>query len=598
MWAGAGATLVFAALLCSSAAVSPHAKPVKGVAKHPHKDTHKGGEVHQQALLQASSGRCEGADSLNDECVVEENFKGKTVNEETLKDYLGDKDRSLSDVGLIDDLMVRTACCIRLESQRDEMTGGGTKGKGLSTTDLQKYLESRRLSTTGSKDQLFDSACAYLSNELIVLDRTKMTYDALKDNTATLKSLLAEMGFMSTTGSPPELITRLGTAYKNVETIQKLLGDATFSADQVTATMTSRGMKTMDGDAPLTMDKKLQQLADHLTMQSENTLLPGISEHCDMVVESGVCMAGGQKVLAGDAVPKGLVGRWTFDDAHGLDSSGESHHVKEGISSFGPGINGLGSSVKFDGSGSIEIPHTEALESQDFCLTLWLFLLTDSTGQWRTLVHKGERDHERTPTLFLEPQTRGLEFFVSTLDDSQEAGERVWSNSFVPMRRWTHIAACAENRNLRLYINGILDAENTTVATPVHNVGPMYVGNDPWRPSGGVNGYVDEMKYYTRMLQVDEIQAEAQSALGLCEPSFAELGCMGCSIDNCPKTCRSGYRMCTERDHHMCGYQIARSMGWVSTDTRIWKAEDGKDMTISSKNPPSGLCVCCQIVVA
>jgi len=35
-----------------------------------------------------------------------------------------------------------------------------------------------------------------------------------------------------------------------------------------------------------------------------------------------------------------------------------------------------------------------------------MYLLSDSTGQWRTVVHKGTRDNERTPTIFLEPQTR------------------------------------------------------------------------------------------------------------------------------------------------------------------------------------------------
>ncbi len=70
-------------------------------------------------------------------------------------------------------------------------------------------------------------------------------------------------------------------------------------------------------------------------------------------------------------------------------------------------------------SSRLEIPHSDHFASQDFCLTMWLYLLDDYNGQWRTLVHKGARDHERTPTLFLEPQTRGVEFFVSTSDTSQ-----------------------------------------------------------------------------------------------------------------------------------------------------------------------------------
>ena len=32
-------------------------------------------------------------------------------------------------------------------------------------------------------------------------------------------------------------------------------------------------------------------------------------------------------------------------------------------------------------------------------------------------------------------------------------GERLWSNSFIPMHRWTHVAAIAEGHSLRLYMH-------------------------------------------------------------------------------------------------------------------------------------------------
>jgi hypothetical protein len=230
-----------------------------------------------------------------------------------------------------------------------------------------------------------------------------------------------------------------------------------------------------------------------------------VSAHCDLVIESSMCLRGGEKIFTKDAAPRGLVGKWTFDDAYMLDHSGKANHAKE-ATTFGPGRNGRGQSASFDGQTMLEIPHTPDFEGQDFCVTYWIYLLSDSTGQWRSVLHKGARDNERTPTFFLEPQTRGIEFFVSTTDDSQPAGERLWSNTFVPLRRWTHVAGCAEGRNLRLFVNGILDAEHTTVGTPIVNHGSIFVGNDPWRPAGGIAGYVDDLSYYSRVLSVDEIQ--------------------------------------------------------------------------------------------
>ena len=55
-------------------------------------------------------------------------------------------------------------------------------------------------------------------------------------------------------------------------------------------------------------------------------------------------------------------------------------------------------------------------------------------------------------------------------------GERLWSNSFIPLHRWTHLAAVAEGHSLRLYINGLLDSENTTVGTILQNTGPLFMG--------------------------------------------------------------------------------------------------------------------------
>ena len=57
-----------------------------------------------------------------------------------------------------------------------------------------------------------------------------------------------------------------------------------------------------------------------------------------------------------------------------------------------------------------------------------------------------------------------------------------------------HLAAVAEGNSLRLYVNGLLDSENTTVGSIIQNTGPFFLGGDPWRPAGGFDGYVDEFK--------------------------------------------------------------------------------------------------------
>jgi len=310
------------------------------------------------------------------------------------------------------------------------------------------------------------------------------------------------------------------------------------------------------------------------------------------VLSSAMCLEGGDKVIAPASAARGLIMRHSFDDALMMDTSGKGHHSNSPVT-FGPGVFNAGLSAKFDGTNMLEIPHTEHMDTTDFCLTFWIYLTGDSTGQWRSIIHKGNHDHERTPSIFLEPQTRGLEMFVETTDTEMTSGERLWSNTFLPLRKWTHVASCAEGRNLRLFINGILDAENTTIGIPKFNQGPMFVGNDPWRPYGGTASYIDELRMYNRMLLVDEIQAQASTALGGVESAFVELGCMGCAVDACPMACRKGYRTCTKRDLASGGYQVARSMGWANSETRVWANEDAAE---ASDTPDSvGLCLCCRV---
>ena len=60
--------------------------------------------------------------------------------------------------------------------------------------------------------------------------------------------------------------------------------------------------------------------------------MPSRPQHCDLVAAGSLCLANGEKVLLPDAVPKGMNGRWSFDDNRGLDSSGKRNHAKNAIS--------------------------------------------------------------------------------------------------------------------------------------------------------------------------------------------------------------------------------------------------------------------------
>lgn len=495
------------------------------------------------------------------------------------------QEKGLPVAGSRGDLVKRLADCYRVESILNGAAVDNTTALGDLLTEMG---ESYAPSDTAAI--LFAKVAARINKELYLTNPERpivknVTFDAL--STATAERAL------STSGTLPILVDRLYKFVKDCDDIQEFMVGFECTVGKIEDALASKGLSKLG-----TKEELIARLADALRAgRSFSAVLD--TEMCDIVAGGSICLGGGAKVLAPNAQPKGIVGHFTFDDNKGLDYSGKANHAKE-PPAFGPGVGGKGSSAKFDGSDWVEIPDHKAMDSMDFSVTFWMYLLQDSTGQWRSVMHKGSKDHERTPTIFLEPLTRGIEFFVSTTDASQPAGERLWSNSFIPLRRWTHVAAVAEGHSLRLYINGLLDSENTTVGRTVINKGPIYLGNDPWRPSGGMSGYIDDFRYYSRSLTTDEIQGEAGHAIGGVEPNFIELGCLGCSLDNAMATCRRGYHLCNTRDLYAGGYFAARAMGWATSNSKIWSAEEtvggGANLTILAAitgTGVSGLGLCC-----
>ncbi len=143
---------------------------------------------------------------------------------------------------------------------------------------------------------------------------------------------------------------------------------------------------------------------------------------CDITADRGICLFKGQKVIVPDAAPQvphsarqkkertyrelsvrpqNLIGRWTFDDGRGIDSSPGQHHgygalqqrpslsvshlacVRSAAQTIpGPGRDGRGASAVFESAESFfEVPENADFSSlsSSFSLTMWIYLTTPLT---------------------------------------------------------------------------------------------------------------------------------------------------------------------------------------------------------------------------
>ena len=468
----------------------------------------------------------------------------------------------------------------------------GARLDNVSAVQSALELKGEVFSSSEALEELLVKLEARLEKECYIVNpqRPLALSLALED----LQQAAAER-MLTSSGSHVELLERLYSFQKHCDRMMDAIAGFSCTLSKIDDALGARGLSTSGSK-----EEKMARLTE--AVDAGKAAVAAAGSRCDFVSHGPLCVEGGKKVLTADACPRGMLAHFTFDDAHALDSSGAHNHALK-PPSFGPGISGTGHSGRYVGTEDYtEIAHHASYaEARDtFTLEMWLYLRQDSTGDWRTVVHKGTKDSDRTPTLFLEPLTRGLELFVSTNDANQPDGERLWSNSFLPLNRWTHLAAVAEGHSLRLYINGLLDSENATVGTIVHNTGPFYLGGDPWR-KGGVDGFIDEFKLYNRALMTNEIQANAAFALGGVEPSFVELGCMGCDLDAASRSCHASYHLCNMRDLYSGGYMVARTMGWSTSNSHVWSREEaaggGSQLASWSGEVPgasrSGLGLCC-----
>lgn len=115
----------------------------------------------------------------------------------------------------------------------------------------------------------------------------------------------------------------------------------------------------------------------------------------------------------------------------------------------------------------------------------------------------------------------GNDFFMGTASDSRSfmvstslyvsSGD---TGSFLPITQWFHVAMTFQvngpsNQTLRGYLNGKLDID----ATDLNPIGPydaLYVGN--WNATTPVNGNIEDVRFWTRVLKQEEIIEEMRSS--------------------------------------------------------------------------------------
>ncbi|MER5942508.1 LamG-like jellyroll fold domain-containing protein [Streptomyces sp. NPDC001928] len=207
-----------------------------------------------------------------------------------------------------------------------------------------------------------------------------------------------------------------------------------------------------------------------------------------------------------------LVTHWSFDAETidgdtAADLSGGGH---EAVATGGIVLEdgrGGGQAVRFDGTDRyLTVPTGPAVGDggADFTVAFHLRLEEGFTGKWRSVLHKGAVNEERTFAIWLTPGSNRLHARISTDNNWNEGLD---TTAEVPVGRWTHVTYVKNGAQLRLYLDGTLDRAVTLMGHTVANQGPLYIGKDPWYD--GFDGLIDDLRILRFALEEDAIRALA-----------------------------------------------------------------------------------------
>ncbi|MCH2171016.1 hypothetical protein MK489_09555 [Myxococcota bacterium] len=214
--------------------------------------------------------------------------------------------------------------------------------------------------------------------------------------------------------------------------------------------------------------------------------------------------------LSGEREGRHEVGIWQFNEGVGRfigDASGRGNDgefkVKGEAPIWTPGV--FGNALEFDGSGSrVTVADSDSLDTaHEFTLSTWI---RPSKRGTQYVVSKSESDdidgieislsgYQGVPFVRVSRASRGNDF-------------KLYATSHYPTdgTTWMHVAGVFDGRMLRIYINGVLEAERLAedLVLPVNDC-PISIGAGS-RGEMGVLGGVDDVRLYRRALDPRELQ--------------------------------------------------------------------------------------------
>jgi Tfp pilus assembly protein FimT len=281
----------------------------------------------------------------------------------------------------------------------------------------------------------------------------------------------------------------------------KIFSGSSFAAGTTTQSyVLGRGAKFSNPRASSTMDVIFAGATGFPSSSQVITLINGFTDGQigDVIVKSLGSIA--------TRLDNGLVGYWHLDEGTGAATYDASGYGNNGTLNNSP-TWAFGSSCKFgnclyfDNSAQkyVSVADSASTDARtNLTLSAWVYPIgAGGTDSYSTIL-----------------QSSGSGYYLSFYDATSAlscywygktpAGYHTTSASTVPLNQWTHVVCVWDSANVYQYINGVL---SKTTATTGAGTGATSINIGAENLARKFQGYIDEVKVYTRSLSASEILA-------------------------------------------------------------------------------------------
>jgi len=230
--------------------------------------------------------------------------------------------------------------------------------------------------------------------------------------------------------------------------------------------------------------------------------------YCDSAPDIGK-----NESCSGVVIPD-LIGYWRFEEQSGTTAVDSSTCSNNGTIN-GPvytttGVNGR--DLTFDGVDDyIEVPSSTTINGISNAITIMGWIKLTQLGVRNNILERwlyGTGINKRSYNLYVE--TNGKIVFGLSSDGTSTNAKWLTSSDSITVGVWTHIAVTSDGTTMKIYINGVLDANTLTAPSGIYaSTENVHIGN--WEYSSGswanpLKGQMDDIKLYRIALTFQQIQ--------------------------------------------------------------------------------------------